>query len=150
MTVSAKGAARFGALNKTEARMDALTTARHFYLALASGDVGGALALLNADIEWTEAERSPYYAGTLRGPNAVVAGVLAPINGDFEGFAATPAEFVADGERVAVFGTYTGLAKITGIRLSVPFVHLWTVADGRLRRFIQYTDSTLWREALGG
>jgi ketosteroid isomerase-like protein len=29
-----------------------------------------------------------------------------------------------------------------------PFVHVWTVADGRLRRFVQYTDSTAWNEAL--
>ena len=128
--------------------MDTLTTAQNFYLALAGGDIDGALGLLHEDVEWTEAERSPYYAGTLRGPNAVVVGVLAPINSDFDDFAATPVEFVADAERVAVFGTYTGVAKTTGTRLSVPFVHLWTMADGRLRRFVQYTDSAPWSEAL--
>jgi uncharacterized protein len=148
MTISAAGTEKLGAFNTMEARMDALTTAQNFYSLLADGNLDGALALLHEDIEWTEAERSPYYAGMLRGPNAIVAKVLAPINSDFDGFAATPAEFVADAQRVAVFGTYTGVAKTTGTRLSVPFVHLWTVADGRLRRFVQYTDSAPWNEAL--
>lgn len=129
--------------------MDALKAVQRFYLSLAEGDTPMALGLLSPGIEWIEAERSPYYAGTLRGPDAVVAGVLAPINADFDGFAATPSEFVVDSERVAAFGVYSGVAKATGLKLTVPFVHLWTVADGRLSRLAQYTDSALWNEALG-
>jgi hypothetical protein len=32
--------------------------------------------------------------------------------------------------------------------LEVPFVHAWSVAEGRLHRFVQYTDSAGWNHAL--
>ena len=57
----------------------ALEIAQAFYASLAKGDVSGALALLDPAVEWTEAERSPYFAGTLRGPDTVVEKVLAPV-----------------------------------------------------------------------
>jgi limonene-1,2-epoxide hydrolase len=43
---------------------------RHFYDALGRGDVPAVLALLDAQVEWTEAEGFPYYGGTWQGPQA--------------------------------------------------------------------------------
>src|ERR1700677_1671078 len=71
---------------------------RKFYWLLARGDAPGALALLHSEVEWTEAKRSPYYAGTLRGAQSVVSKVFEPITGDFEDFATAPSEFLAQGE----------------------------------------------------
>jgi uncharacterized protein len=127
---------------------DGLKVVQQFYALLAAGNVPAALGLLDPDVEWTEAERTPYYAGTLHGVEAIVAKVLQPIGEDFDNFAATPADFIAQGDRVAAFGTYSGVAKITGLSLEVPFVHAWTVANGRLQRFVQYTDSAGWNHAL--
>jgi uncharacterized protein len=39
-------------------------TVRRFYDALRRGDVPAVLSLLDAQVEWTEAERFPYYSGT--------------------------------------------------------------------------------------
>jgi hypothetical protein len=122
---------------------------RNFYALLAQGDAPTALGLLDPRVEWTEAEGTPYYAGTVTGPKAVVATVLAPITADFDDFAAAPSDFIAEGQRVVAFGTYSGVARSTGRRLSVPFVHVWTAAGERLRRFDQYTDSARWNAALG-
>ncbi len=127
---------------------DALKVVRQFYSLLAEGDAPGALGLLDPGIEWTEAERTPYYVGTVHGVEAVVATVLKPIGNDFDNFAATPSDFVAQDDRVVAFGTYSGVAKATGLTLTVPFVHAWTVLDGRLQRFVQYTDSAAWNRAL--
>ena len=60
----------------SEAFMDALTTVKHFYTLLAAGDPAAALQLLDPAIEWTEVERTPYYAGTMRGVDAVICGPL--------------------------------------------------------------------------
>ncbi len=128
---------------------DALAIVRTFYSSLAEGDAPAAFALLDPHIEWTEAERSPYYAGTLHSPDAVLATVFQPIGAAFDNFVAAPSEFVAEGDRVVSFGIYSGVAKGTGRVLNAPFVHSWTVVDGRLRRFAQYTDSAAWKEALG-
>ena len=42
-------------------------TVRRFYDALGRGDVPSVLTLLDAQVEWTEAERFPYYGGHLAG-----------------------------------------------------------------------------------
>ena len=45
---------------------------QEFYAALGRGDVPGVLALLHPALEWTEAERFPYYSGTWRKPEDVL------------------------------------------------------------------------------
>jgi len=49
-----------------------------------------------------------------------------------------------------VLGTYAGIARGTGKRLDVPFVHVWTFADGLAVRFRQFLDTAGWNEALSG
>jgi ketosteroid isomerase-like protein len=125
-----------------------LDTVKRFYALLAAADVRGALSLLHPQVEWREAKRSPYFAGTLRGVDAVVAGVLRPITADFDAFVTRPTDFMSDGSRVVSMGVYEGVSRKTGRHLSAPFVHLWSVEGDRLRSFMQFTDSTAWREPL--
>ena len=127
---------------------DALALVRRFYSLLAEGDAPGALGLLDPEIEWTEAERTPYFAGTMHGVDSVVSQLFGPLNVDFDDFKTVPHEFVTEAARVVAFGTYTGIVKKSSRSMSAPFVHLWTVSDSRLRRFRQYTDSAPWSEAL--
>jgi len=37
------------------------------------------MALLSPDLEWTEAERFPYYGGVWRGPQAVIDNLFVPL-----------------------------------------------------------------------
>ncbi len=104
--------------------------------------------MLSPAIEWTEAERFPYFDGTVTGPGAVATTIFAPISHDFDDFAATPSDFVSQDDRTVSFGLYTGRAKIGGGELRAPFVHLWTAQAGLLVRFVQYTDTAAWAEAL--
>ena len=127
---------------------DALLTVQRFYSLLAAGDGAGALGLLDREIEWTEAERTPYFVGTMSGIDAVVTGLFEPLGKDFDNFTTVPHDFVTDGRRVVAFGNYSGFAKKSARTMSAPFVHLWTVSNGGLCRFIQYTDSAPWNEAL--
>ena len=55
---------------------DGSAVVKQFYALLAAGRADEALGLLAADIEWTEAERTPYYSGAMRGVAAVVSGTL--------------------------------------------------------------------------
>src|ERR1700693_1135725 len=81
-------------------------TVLRFYDALGRGDVPAVLALMDRQIEWTEAERFPYYSGTWRGPDAVLTNLLVPLSRDWEGFSARADDFIADGERVVSLGAY--------------------------------------------
>src|SRR5712692_10281544 len=66
-------------LRNSEAFMTTpVDTVRRFYDALGRGDVPSVLSLLDAQVEWTEAERFPYYGGTWRGPQAVLDNLLKP------------------------------------------------------------------------
>lgn len=123
---------------------DTESIVRSFYAALGRGDLEAAFALLDKQVKWTEAERSPYYAGEVTGVYAIVDTVLGPLGRDFVNFAATPSDFLTQGDRTAAFGLYTGRFRPSGTLLRAPFVHLWTVRNGRLARFVQYTDSAAW------
>jgi ketosteroid isomerase-like protein len=82
------------------------------------------------------------------GPDAVIAGLFAPLARDFDDFTTTPSDFVTERDRVVSFGRYKGIRKSNGRLMSAPFVHLWTVLNGCLRRFVQFTGSAAWNEAI--
>ncbi len=129
---------------------NAVEIVRRFYDALSRDDLSTLVALMHSDIEWTEAERFPYYAGVWRTPQAVVDGLLVPLRRDWIAFSATPRDYVADGERVVALGIYSGTYKATGRRFTAPFAHLWTVRDGKIAGFVQYTDTAKVLEAVQG
>lgn len=60
-----------------------------------------------------------------------------------------PAQLVAEGDTVVAIGTYAGRYRATGKSFEAPFVHVWTLVDGRIVRFQQHTDTVLVQRALG-
>ena len=56
---------------------------------------------------------------------------------------------LACGDTVVMQGRYTGTAQATGRELSPQVAHIWDVADGKIVRFQQYTDTWLFEEATG-
>lgn len=129
-----------------------MTTTRdtidRFYDALGRGDLPTVVALFAADIEWTEAERFPYYGGTWRDPEAIVKNLFEPLNRDWITFSAQPEHHVVENDQAVVFGVYVGTHKRTGRSLTAPFAHHWTVRSGKIVRFVQYTDTAKVLEAV--
>jgi uncharacterized protein len=120
---------------------------RRFYDALGRGDVASVLSLLHAGVEWTEAERFPYYGGTWRGADAIVHGLFEPLGRDWASFKVEADSFLAEGDEVVSFGKYVGTHARTGRSMTAPFAHHWTVRDDLLARFVQYTDTAKVLEA---
>ena len=88
---------------------DALGIVEEFYQALRTGDVERVVALLSSDhLEWTEAERFPYYGGVWRRAKDVVDHLFIPLSRDWEGFTVQPREFIANGEKVVSLGQVRG------------------------------------------
>jgi uncharacterized protein len=123
-------------------------TVSRFYDALGRGDVPALLSLLDPQVEWTEAERFPYYGGTWHGPQAVLDNLLVPLSVDWGDFSAKAQEFIAEGDRVVCLGTYSGTFKKTGRSFSAAFVHVWTVRGDKLARFDMHTDTAKVLEAM--
>lgn len=121
------------------------------YAAVAEGDMETFAGLMAADIVWNEAEGNPYAdRNPYIGPDAVMSRIFARLGEEWDEFSATPNEYVAQGDRVVVFGRYKEVYKATGVALDIPFVHSWTVKDGKLARFQQYTDTAALVAAMAG
>jgi len=117
------------------------------YKCFATGDIPGLLGTFDENIEWTEAEGFPY-GGTYTGANAIVENVFMKLGGEWEGFSAVPDEFLDAGDNIVALGHYSGKYKETGKSMKVPFAHVWTLRDGKIVKFVQYTDTLKVSEAL--
>jgi len=121
---------------------------RRSYHAFARGDLDAVVADMHDDIEWQQAQGLPH-GGTYRGLAEVRRHVFDPLDRDWwSEFSALPDEFLDAGEEVVVLGRYRGVAKETGRRLDVPFVHVWSLRDGKAWRFRQFLDTRGWVDAL--
>jgi ketosteroid isomerase-like protein len=100
------------------------------------------LALFDPQIEWREAEGFAYADGNpYIGPDAVLTGVFGRLMSEWDGFAATPREFLATPDGVVALGRYTATNKMTRQPVDAQFAHVWRVRDGKVRGFQQFTDT---------
>ena len=76
--------------------------------------------------------------------------VLERIPENYENFKAPADEFIEDGETVVVLGHLEGSAKETGQDFKLPFVHVWRMEDGKVKRAQLLTDTAVIAEALEG
>jgi uncharacterized protein len=119
-----------------------LDVVRSMYISFAAGDMPAVLAALSPKVHWTVAEGGPY-GGVYIGPDAVLENVFKKIHGEWDGFAAVPGEFVADGSTIVALGQYTGSYKATGKSFKAPFAHVWKIENGKATSFHQYTDTAI-------
>jgi ketosteroid isomerase-like protein len=124
-------------------------TVRRSYEAFNRDDLEGALAAMDDEIVWHQAEGLPH-GGVYHGLAAVRAAVFDPLSEQWwEHFRADPEDVIGIGDDIVVLGRYTATAKRTGKPLDIPFAHLWRFRDSRAIRFHQFTDTRGWVEALG-
>ncbi|ROL70406.1 DUF4440 domain-containing protein [Pseudomonas chlororaphis] len=105
------------------------------------------LAALASDATWTEAAGFPY-AGTYTGPAEILAGVFQRLATEWKDYKATVHTYLADGERVAAFGVYSGIYLKTGKAMSATFAHLYQLKDGKIVSMEQFVDSAIVQGAM--
>jgi uncharacterized protein len=121
---------------------------RGLYDSFARGDVAALLAAFDGAIEWREADNFLYADGNpYIGASAIVEGVMQRLASDVEQFAIMSHAFTDGGETVVVEGRYKGRMKATGRPVDAQFAHVWTLRDGKVIRFQQYTDTKQWSDA---
>jgi ketosteroid isomerase-like protein len=128
--------------------MAAVELVKRSYEAFARDDLDGVLADMHPEIEWHQAQGLPH-GGFYRGLDEVRRNIFEPLDAEWwQEFSADPDEFLDAGDEVVVLGRYRGIAKGSGKRLDVPFVHVWTVEGDKAVRFRQFLDTRGWVEAL--
>ncbi|MFZ6864103.1 nuclear transport factor 2 family protein [Undibacterium sp. Ji67W] len=114
----------------------------------ASGDnVTRLLSVLAPNAEWTEAAGFPY-AGTYVGSDAIITHVFQRLATEWIDYRAEARQYLEQGDQIAVFGVYSGTYKATGKAMTASFAHLYTFADGKILRMVQYVDSHMVQQAL--
>jgi ketosteroid isomerase-like protein len=123
---------------------------RGIYDAFGRGDMPAVLAMLDPKIEWREADNFIYADGSpYVGPNAVLAGVLMRFGTEWDGFTLALEEILAAGETVIGKGYYSGAYKKTGTKVRAQFAHFFTIHEGKVRKFQQFTDTAQFQRAVG-
>ena len=95
---------------------------------------------LASDARWTEAAGFPY-AGTYVGFSAIAAKVFARLEIEWDNYRVDIEDYVAQGDKVFAFGTYSGTYVKTGKHFSARVAHLWKIHSGKIVSFEQFVDS---------
>jgi ketosteroid isomerase-like protein len=131
------------------AEADNKAVIERLYAAFAAGDGATLGTLLSPDLVWMEAEGGPYADNNpYMGPGAVFEGVFGRIGQQWQGFAVTPETLLPSGDQVVALGRYTGTNIATGAVLDAQFAHVFTLVDGKVVAFQQYTDTAQWVAAV--
>lgn len=121
------------------------------YAAFGRGDIATIIAALAPDVDWRlNGSRSDYpLFGNRKGPREVQAFFEEiPKLQDFSDF--TPREFHAAGDRVFVLGHYAATIRKTGRKAACDWVHIFTVRNGKVAAFLEFTDTAQFAQAWKG
>lgn len=115
---------------------------QQIFTAFQEGDVPFLLNILAEDVEWYVAGSQEHIplAGTYHGREQV-AQVFQTVGKFLELQQFQPQEFVAQGDRVVVFGHALGCIQSTNHTVEYDWVHLFTLYDGKVTKFSEYLDT---------
>jgi hypothetical protein len=110
------------------------------YAAFGRGDLPALLSLLAEDVVWDMPGEGFPLAGTYRGRDGV-ASFFQKLQQEADILEFQPREFLADGDRVLVVGWERMKIKTTGRGAEIDWVMSFTVRDGKIAAFREYTDT---------
>lgn len=131
------------AINNIESNSNNIKTIEKIYDNFEKGNIPAFLALLDEKVEWNEAENfiyadnSPYI-----GPEAFSKGVLDRIGADWEYWKIKDLKLLElKNGMVLATGRYNAKNKKNGKILDSQVAHLWSLENGKIIKFQQYTDT---------
>ncbi len=124
---------------------------RQMYTAIEQDDHEAYRRLVDPNISWEVLKNYPE-GGTRTGYNAVFEGdgFFSSLYKQFDEWHATPEEYLDADDNVIAVGVYQGQVNANQVRVESPFVHIWTLRDGKLARMRQFTDTVAFAQALAG
>ncbi|MGH9212769.1 MAG: ester cyclase [Acidimicrobiales bacterium] len=130
--------------------MEPLDLVRDWYAQMNNGDIAGAAAKLHPEIEWIEAEHSPYGrpGQGLIGVAAINEAVWSTLARDWTDLRVVPEEFIPAASTVVVIARYSGTHTRSGGELDAQALHVWTVRDDKIARYRGFADTYALRSAV--
>ena len=121
--------------------------AQNCYAAFSRGDIPAVLDALDENVEWVTPDVELPTGGVWKG-RAGVAQFFQRVTETWEFEALEQREYIAAGDRVIVLGSYTCTGRSTGRRMSCDWAMAWTMRNGKVVHFQEYTDTAVLRDAL--
>jgi ketosteroid isomerase-like protein len=113
---------------------------QELYEAFARKDSGLLRQLLHPDVEWIQCEGFPG-GDRRRGVAEVLDKVFGGLRSEWSDFRAIAEEYLDSGDKIVALGCYSGTHAVSGKSMSAVFAHVYDVADGKVTRFRQFTDT---------
>lgn len=127
--------------NKNATKMTHLEIVKSTYEGKTSAENGKNLQQhLAPDATWTEAAGFPY-GGTYTGFEDIAKNVFSRLGSEWIDYKFVPEDYVAQGDKVVAYGTYSGTYKETGNYFEARVAHIWKLRDGKIVSFEQFVDS---------
>ncbi|HTC65165.1 MAG TPA: nuclear transport factor 2 family protein [Candidatus Saccharimonadales bacterium] len=125
---------------------ESLQLVKDGYAAFGCGNLPGLLSLQAEDVVWDIPGDGLPMAGSYRGRDGV-ASFFEKLKQETEILEFQPREFLADGDRVLVVGWERVKIKTTGRIAEADWVMSFTIRDGKIAAFRQYTDTKAFTDA---
>jgi len=121
------------------------------YAAFVRGDIAYIIAALAPDVHWESGGRASDFPtfGPRRGP-AEVQTFFDEVAENLEFSEFMPREFCPGGDKVFVLGSYAATMRKSGKSAACEWVHVFTLHNGKVVRFREFTDTALLAEAYRG
>ncbi len=122
---------------------------RNAYEAFGRGDIDTVIYSTSEDVQWTfPGEGYVPFGGAYHGHDGIRRFFqLLMETSETEDF--QPKEFIAQGDRVITIGSARGRFKATGQTYSVDWAMAFTVTNGKISKFYEYTDTAVLAAAYG-
>jgi ketosteroid isomerase-like protein len=105
------------------------------------GDIPRLLERCHDDAAWIDPELEHVsFSGPHHG-KAEIARYFQLLDQDAQALHFAPKDFIAEGDKVVVTGEATWQSRLTGRSYNSPWVHVFTLRDGKIARFENYLDT---------
>jgi ketosteroid isomerase-like protein len=125
---------------------DNVALIRAGYAAFAAGDIPAVLGLFDASIVWS-APDTVRFGGTYLGP-AGVGEFFSKLPENYAELRVEPDRYVDRADSVVAVGHHRGRTH-AGTSFEIPFVHVWTLSNGKATSFTEYFDTVKMNAVLG-
>jgi uncharacterized protein len=128
-----------------------LETVQAIYAAFGRGDLPAVLEAMAEDVDWCEVgDPADFSAFGARRGKAAVADFFRTLaeTADFTGFEIE--EMDAAGDKVFVVGTAKRVFRRSGREGQSRWCQIWTLREGKVIRFLEFTDTAAIARAYGG
>lgn len=117
--------------------------AARMYETFMAGDVEGFLNLFSDDVSWQTPEIENVPLNVKFSGHENLREAISDLDKHEEFLKFEPTEYIAQGDRVVVLGSFLARSKTTDKQYATDFAHIVTVKDGKITSFYEFFDNAV-------